>query len=462
MPIDLMAHFRRVCRAARALVDGEENKCNVELLLQNIDDQTNAYAQQLSSSWPPASMNEAMQVYRAQSTIRQQGPRSLFKTLCGHRRQVRTLCWAGNFLVSGAESNDIKVWDMASSDFKCVRTMTGHTDMVLCLVVSPYGQLLSGSVDKSIKVWDVKTWTCERTLTDHTGSIFDLKTYGTKVVSGSFDHTIRVWNALTWECEQTLEKAHFKRLVFVGGKMVSMHNNFGFQKLTVWNTISFRDGDSEGGGAVAQDCRSSVSTSPLPSSSSSSSAPAGSLGGASNHYRPKEDVEIVSNHPACFMTALEAYGDAVVTGALHCNSEDDAPGKTFDTIKLWDMPKDHQNENDDRGSGSGSGSDSGSDRRSDSDRSDGKLRRVLRRTSNNMSNDEGTESLLVCGSLLLSGTHGSYEVKVLNYQGNVVRLLNRANDDELDTFDGVYAMCMCGDKMASTGKNGTIKVWCAV
>jgi WD40 repeat protein len=56
-----------------------------------------------------------------------------------------------------------------------------------------------------IKVWSTDTWTCERTLEDHTRVVISLAVYGDKLVSGSSDHNIKVWSTVTWACERTLE-----------------------------------------------------------------------------------------------------------------------------------------------------------------------------------------------------------------------------------------------------------------
>ncbi|RKY47990.1 MAG: hypothetical protein DRP91_06650, partial [Candidatus Neomarinimicrobiota bacterium] len=51
---------------------------------------------------------------------------------------------------------------------ECLRTFKGHKDMVLSVVFSPDGRYIaSGSVDKTIKLWDVKTGKCLRTFRGH-------------------------------------------------------------------------------------------------------------------------------------------------------------------------------------------------------------------------------------------------------------------------------------------------------
>lgn len=43
-----------------------------------------------------------------------------------------------------------------------------------------------------------------RTLTGHTGGVWSSQMSGNRIVSGSTDRTLRVWNAETGECIHTL------------------------------------------------------------------------------------------------------------------------------------------------------------------------------------------------------------------------------------------------------------------
>ena len=68
-------------------------------------------------------------------------------------------------------------------------------------------KIVSGSYDKTIRVWNVDTGECILTLKGHTWSVYSVvfNHDGTKIVSGSYDNTIRVWNVDTGECILTLK-----------------------------------------------------------------------------------------------------------------------------------------------------------------------------------------------------------------------------------------------------------------
>ena len=53
------------------------------------------------------------------------------------------------FLVSVSLDKTIKIWDLKSN--QCIKTLDGHTERVNCLEVLSNNQFASGSADKSIK-----------------------------------------------------------------------------------------------------------------------------------------------------------------------------------------------------------------------------------------------------------------------------------------------------------------------
>ena len=89
----------------------------------------------------------------------------------------------------------------------CLMTLQGHTGWVTGVALSADGQtIVSGSDDKTIKVWDAQSGNCRQTLLGHTESVNDvaLSADGHMIVSGSYDKTIKVWDAQSGACRQTL------------------------------------------------------------------------------------------------------------------------------------------------------------------------------------------------------------------------------------------------------------------
>ncbi|KAK1139415.1 hypothetical protein N8T08_000778 [Aspergillus melleus] len=89
-----------------------------------------------------------------------------------------------------------------------LQTLEGHSDSVCSVAFSSDGQkIVSGSDDKTIKLWDAQTGEELRTLEGHSYSVcsvaFSLDRQ--KIVSGSYDKTIKLWDAQTGNELRTLE-----------------------------------------------------------------------------------------------------------------------------------------------------------------------------------------------------------------------------------------------------------------
>ncbi|MDB9519348.1 hypothetical protein PN466_20595 [Roseofilum reptotaenium CS-1145] len=85
--------------------------------------------------------------------------------------------------------------------------LEGHSDSVNAVALTPDGQrAISGSNDKTLKVWNLKTRELEQTLTGHQGSVRAVAVTpdGERAISGSDDETLKVWNLKMGELEQTL------------------------------------------------------------------------------------------------------------------------------------------------------------------------------------------------------------------------------------------------------------------
>jgi len=92
-------------------------------------------------------------------------------------------------------------------DVSLDKALSGHTDRVCNVAFSPDGQTLaSGSLDKSIKLWNVATGQQLRTLSGHTGGVKSVvfSPDGRILASGSSDLTVRLWNVETGSALNTL------------------------------------------------------------------------------------------------------------------------------------------------------------------------------------------------------------------------------------------------------------------
>ena len=73
----------------------------------------------------------------------------------------------------------------------------GHTDLVRSVTFSPDGkQIVSGSNDRSVQVWDASTGNNLKILKGHTNWVASVafSPDGKQIVSGSDDNSVRVWD----------------------------------------------------------------------------------------------------------------------------------------------------------------------------------------------------------------------------------------------------------------------------
>lgn len=90
-----------------------------------------------------------------------------------------------------------------------IKKLRGHTAEIKSVAFSPDGtKIVSGSRDRTVKIWNVRTGTVIHTLQGHTAKVIsvDWSPDGTKIASGgSEDRTIQIWNADTGEIYKTLQ-----------------------------------------------------------------------------------------------------------------------------------------------------------------------------------------------------------------------------------------------------------------
>jgi len=107
----------------------------------------------------------------------------------------------------GMTDSTVKIWNIESGE--CLRTLKGHSSSVETVVLSDDGRnLLSGSDDKTLKLWDVESGKCTGNFQGHNLSVTgaDINPDFTRIVSSSQDRTVRIWNIRSEKCLNILRE----------------------------------------------------------------------------------------------------------------------------------------------------------------------------------------------------------------------------------------------------------------
>ncbi|ETO10498.1 G-protein beta WD-40 repeats containing protein [Reticulomyxa filosa] len=134
----------------------------------------------------------------------------LLKIFNGHNTRVYSIdnftfddC---QFICSGSGDRTVRVWDVKTT--KQIQSFNEHLSYVFCVKFSQYHYrsnkrtvICSSSSDKTIRFWDIKYNRSFQIFTGHTSSVYGMKfspfNGGRYLCSGSFDKTIRLWDVET-------------------------------------------------------------------------------------------------------------------------------------------------------------------------------------------------------------------------------------------------------------------------
>jgi WD40 repeat protein len=93
--------------------------------------------------------------------------------------------------VVGTITGSVELFDL----FESLHTLEGHTDRIISVAVFPDGRIVSGSRDKTVKVWNKDLSGDHQTLTGHIDTVMSVAVMPDgRVVSGSWDRSAKVWD----------------------------------------------------------------------------------------------------------------------------------------------------------------------------------------------------------------------------------------------------------------------------
>jgi WD40 repeat protein len=128
-------------------------------------------------------------------------------TFTGHTDLVRCIISGhGTDVITCSDDKTIRIWDGPSG--VCKKKLTGHTgDVRSILYEEKSKRIFSASNDKSIICWDYVTYKKVGVVNGHKNAVVSLSwVNATTIVSGSWDRTIKVWDITSGTCLKTLSE----------------------------------------------------------------------------------------------------------------------------------------------------------------------------------------------------------------------------------------------------------------
>ncbi|XP_060068595.1 small ribosomal subunit protein RACK1 [Ylistrum balloti] len=134
-------------------------------------------------------------------------------TLKGHGgwvTQIATTPQYPDMVLSSSRDKTLIMWKLTRDEANYglpLRCLRGHGHFVSDVVMSSDGQFaLSGSWDKSLRLWDLSAGTTTRMFNDHEKDVMSVafSADNRQIVSGSRDKSIKLWNTLG-VCKYTIQ-----------------------------------------------------------------------------------------------------------------------------------------------------------------------------------------------------------------------------------------------------------------
>lgn len=197
---------------------------------------------------------------KGQEAGQRTGPRAVF-TRKAHDKDINAVSVddAGRLFASASQDKTVKIWSVEEGEVQGI--LRGHKRGVWSVQFSPAnlptiqgddgpaagkGVVITGSGDKSVKLWSLRDYSCIRTFEGHANSVLkvawlqiptgdDATKRAVLFASAGGDGLVKVWNANSGEAECTLDN-HEDRVwaLAVEAKSNTIVSGAGDSKITFW------------------------------------------------------------------------------------------------------------------------------------------------------------------------------------------------------------------------------------
>ena len=138
-----------------------------------------------------------------------------------HFGDVKTAAIKNNMIVTGSEDKTLKIWNRETRELQ--NTLTGHTAAVTGVKITEQN-IISSSYDGTIRFWDLVDHSTECILPAHSSSVntIAVSQNGKFLVSGGGDKTIKIWDLNSKKLLNTIEAKNEQNKQGHGGSIYSI------------------------------------------------------------------------------------------------------------------------------------------------------------------------------------------------------------------------------------------------
>jgi len=149
----------------------------------------------------------------------------------GRASDVSSLAFSGVWLASGRKEWTVGLWNTQTRSLKVLK---GHGHDVLCVAFSPKGILASGSLDRTVRLWDVESGQCRRVIQNMQERVTSI-TWSTTVDINELFTGCQDGTVLKWQVEEKSYDVHLRWVTTSGSLSVAGASISGVNGLTRLN-----------------------------------------------------------------------------------------------------------------------------------------------------------------------------------------------------------------------------------
>ena len=186
--------------------------------------------------------------YSNKSNVLSQDCGQLLKKFNHNRQRIKSIQVdeISNKLISVSIDSAIKIWNLETGE--CLKTLNEH-ELVSVILKIPNNKFISASIDKTIKIWDLNSYECLNTLTyESVANSYILGTSGVyslclipynQIACGCADGSIIIWDLTSLTKVKTFKAHNYfiqQLLLFDKTKLISRSAD---TKIKIWNLRTF-------------------------------------------------------------------------------------------------------------------------------------------------------------------------------------------------------------------------------